>query len=162
MDMAAADDLLACDDLIIVDHAPVSVVAHIHLLVFPTAKRVGADCRHPVASLRGRGRQLTAEHRQVVADLGEGVAYRGRHLDLAQVDLRCDGIAQPRPGDRQQTAGAWHESPRRGVDNEKFLFDPQRQTLRHALRLAGNCCPRSNPVVSRACSQWPPAEVAPL
>jgi len=90
MDMAAAQDLLA-GDLLVVGHELQVATARGHLLVRPAGERVGTGGGDPAAAGPRPGGELPAHVGEVGSQLVQRAADGGADLDLGQVQLVLDG-----------------------------------------------------------------------
>jgi hypothetical protein len=123
--VAAADHLLAGDDLVRVVHPAVPLVGQVHLLVAPRAERVRRHGGDPETdALAGRGQALAEPH-EVAVHLVERRAHRRAHLDLAQVQLGGDVVAELEARLGEELVRTGHELEGLGVDDEELLFDAQ-------------------------------------
>ncbi len=125
MHLGAADQLLACQQLIIGKHLAVTLgLGDLHFRRH--RKRHGPRGHHSDAQFGGFLDQDPAATAQFVAQLVEGIDYRGIRLD--DTTLQLSDVILGEFG--QQFGRTRRESPCLEVDQVKFLFGPQRSRRR--------------------------------
>ncbi len=88
----------------------------------------------PAAPIRQPSRWAALDHRlaepdQLGSDLGETGTDRGPDLDLREVKLVRDLVADRRPDATQDAAGPLAELARFGVDDLELFLDPDRELV---------------------------------
>lgn len=66
---------------------------------------------------------------EIAAQLGSGAARLAVRLELTEIELGLDLVAELQPGLRDDLVGPCGRHPRLGVDQQKLLFDAERQAV---------------------------------
>jgi hypothetical protein len=126
MHMHAAEHVAKADHLQVIENGVIALALS-NGLIRPIGKREGTH-GGDAELLRGRFlRQGAPKARHMFACLLHAVARRADRFDLRLQHFRCNAVAEAfLCGGDEFLAGSLHRAPRLRVENEIFLFDPER------------------------------------